>query len=151
MQSTLFNSNIAEISITYSCKVKAADRTQITKSEKAYEVFIESFPSLEHREYFYALFLDRANRVLWVYQVSSGGITGTIVDPKILFQAALKANACAIIMGHNHPSGQIQPSEADISLTRKMKQGGEFLELPVLDHIIIGQDKYYSFADEGRI
>jgi DNA repair protein RadC len=151
MQASLFNSNISEISITYSCKVKAADRTQITKSDRAYEVFLEAFPSLEHKEYFYALFLDRANRVLGVYQVSSGGITGTVVDPKILFQAALKANACSLILGHNHPSGQIQPSEADICLTRRMKQGGEFLELPVLDHIIIGQDKYYSFADDGRI
>ena len=151
MQPSLFNSNIAEISITYSCKIKASDRTQITKSDKAYKVILEAFPSTEHREYFYAMFLDRANRVMGVYQVSSGGITGTVVDPKIVFQAALKANACSVIIGHNHPSGQIHPSEADISLTRKMKQGGEFLELPVLDHIIIGQDKYYSFADDGRI
>jgi DNA repair protein RadC len=151
MNPSLFNSNISEISITYSCKVKASDRTQITKSDRAFEVFVEAFPSLEHKEYFYAMFLDRANRVLGVYQVSSGGITGTVVDPKIVFQAALKANACSIILGHNHPSGQINPSEADISLKRKLKQGGDFLELPILDHIIIGQEKYYSFADDGRI
>jgi DNA repair protein RadC len=151
MQSNLFNSNIAEITISYSSKVKSSERLQITKSNHADAAFREAFPSLEHKEYFYAMFLDRANRVLGVYQVSSGGLTGTVVDPKIVFQAALKANACSIILAHNHPSGQIHPSEADISLTRKMKQAGDIMELQVLDHLIIATEGYMSFADDGRM
>lgn len=147
----LFNSNIAEISISYSNHVKASERVQITRSSHAYEIFLNTFPSLQHREYFYTIFLNRANKVLGVYQVSIGGITGTVVDPKIVFQAALKANACSIILAHNHPSGGLNPSEADISLTKKLKQAGEFLEMPVMDHLIISEDGYYSFADEGRI
>ena len=151
MKPNLFNNGIAEIAISYSSRIKASDRTQITKSDKAYEVFLEAFPSLEHKEYFYALFLDRANRVLGVYQVSSGGITGTVVDPKIVFQAGLKANATSIILAHNHPSGQTVPSEADIALTKKLINAGKILEMPILDHLIIAKEGYKSFADEGLI
>lgn len=147
----LFTQNIAEISVSYSTKVKAKDRVQVTKSLSAFEIFIQCFPSLEHREYFYIMLLDRGNKVLGVYQVSAGGVTGTVVDPKIVFQVALKANACSIIMAHNHPSGGIHPSEADISLTRKLKNAGEFLDITVMDHLIITDDRYYSFADEGRL
>ena len=151
MHPSLSDSNIAEISISYSSKVKASERMQITKSENADYAFREVFPSLEHREYFYVLFLDRSNRVLGAYQVSSGGITGTVVDPKIVFQAGLKANATSIILAHNQPSGQTIPSEADKALTKKMKQAGDILEMPVLDHLIIVPEGYRSFADEGLI
>jgi DNA repair protein RadC len=89
--------------------------------------------------------------VIRTVSISDGGITGTVVDPKKVFKIALEFNACAIIMGHNHPSGQIRPSEADISLTRKMKEAGELLDMPVLDHIIVGEEKYFSFADDGRL
>jgi DNA repair protein RadC len=106
---------------------------------------------LEYRESFAILLLNRANRVLGIANISSGGLSGTVADPKVIFQQALKANASSIILLHNHPSGNTQPSEADITLTRKMKECGKFLDLPVLDHLIVTTDGYYSFAYEGLI
>jgi len=151
MKSTLFNNSFAEIAISYSSRIKASERVQITKSEHADAIFREVFPSLEHKEYFYALYLDRSNRVLGAYLVSSGGITGTVVDPKIVFQAGLKANATSIILAHNHPSGQTVPSDADVELTKRLISAGKLLELTILDHLIIVPDGYRSFSDDGII
>ncbi|RYY22608.1 MAG: DNA repair protein, partial [Sphingobacteriaceae bacterium] len=95
------------------------------------------------------MLLNRANRVLGVYLVSSGGVAGTICDPKLVFQAALKANASTLILAHNHPSGNLNPSEADIKLTRKLVEAGKLLELPVCDHLILSEEGYLSMADEG--
>jgi DNA repair protein RadC len=95
------------------------------------------------------MLLNRANKILGTFQVSSGGITGTVVDPRIVFQSALKANATSIIIAHNHPSGQLTASQADIDLTKKLKEGGAVLDIPVLDHLIITESNYYSFADDG--
>ena len=100
-------------------------------------------------EQFKVLLLNRANKVLGIFEVSSGGSTGTVADPKLIFAAAIKANACGIILAHNHPSGNLQPSQADIDLTKRMKEGGRLLEIQVLDHIIVTTEGYYSFADEG--
>jgi DNA repair protein RadC len=83
--------------------------------------------------------------------ISRGGISGTVADPKLIFAAALKASASSIILAHNHPSGSLKPSEADIRLTKKLKEGGLYLEIPVLDHIILSKEGYYSFADEGLL
>jgi DNA repair protein RadC len=83
--------------------------------------------------------------------VSEGGQAGTVADPKKIFKMALDQNAAYIILCHNHPSGNLRPSDADIRLTRKMKEAGQLLDLPVLDHLIIGDEKYYSFADEGQM
>ena len=91
------------------------------------------------------LCLNRANKVLGWAKIGQGGISGTVADPKVIFQIALKANASSIILAHNHPS------EADNKLTRKIKNAGELLDLPVLDHIILIDDGYYSFADEGNL
>jgi len=126
------------------------DKKQITKSNHAFEIFQEHL-AYQNYEQFSAILLNRANRVIRTISISDGGITGTVVDPKKVFKLALEFNATSIILGHNHPSGQIQPSEADIALTRKMKQGGELLEIPVLDHIIVGDERYYSFSDDGRL
>ena len=126
------------------------DKMQITKSDHAFEILQEQLASSSF-EQFAAILLNRANRVIRTVMISNGGITGTVVDPKKVFKLALENNATSMILGHNHPSGQVHPSEADISLTRKMKQAGDLLELPVLDHIIVGDEKYYSFADDGRI
>ncbi|NVO20319.1 MAG: DNA repair protein RadC [Bacteroidetes bacterium] len=126
------------------------DKVQITKSEQAFEILQEQLGASSF-EQFAAVLLNRANRVIRTIMISSGGITGTVVDPKKVFKLALENNATSMILGHNHPSGQVQPSEADISLTRKMKQAGDILEIAILDHIIIGDEKYYSFADDGRI
>jgi DNA repair protein RadC len=102
-------------------------------------------------ETFWILLLNRANRVIRKMSISEGGISGTVADPKKIFKMALEFNASSIILCHNHPSGNIQPSEADIKLTNKMKDAGILLDLPVLDHIIVGGNDYFSFADEGMM
>ena len=126
------------------------DKIQITKSNHAFEILQEQLADSTY-EQFVVILLNRANQVIRTISISDGGFSGTVVDPKKVFKMALEANASAIILGHNHPSGQVTPSEADIALTRKMKDAGSILDLPVLDHLIIGDEKYYSFADEGRI
>ena len=94
--------------------------------------------------------LNRANKVLGISEVSTGGFSGTVADPKVIFSIALKACASSIIL-HNHPSGNLKPSQADLNLTKKIKNGGELLDIAVLDHIILTADSYFSFADEGLI
>jgi DNA repair protein RadC len=86
-----------------------------------------------------------------MFNVSNGGITGTVADPRLIFIAALKANAVALVLCHNHPSGSLNPSTADRELTRKMAQAGSLLEIKVLDHLILSSESYYSFADEGLL
>jgi DNA repair protein RadC len=140
----------ATLELSKRSMLKDNSKLQITKSDHAYEVFSKVFDGLEV-EHFAIIILNRANRVITTRIISQGGITGTVVDPKVLFRDANEWRGTSIILGHNHPSGQCNPSEADISLTRKLKQAGELMELPVLDHIIYCDDRYYSFADEGRI
>ena len=147
---TLFDADIAEIAISYSTHVAAKDRPKITTSGQAYNIFKTVFPQLEHVEYFYIILMNRSNAVLGVKMISMGGIAGTVADPKVIFQTALKANASSLILGHNHPSGQLTPSEADNTLTLKLKNAGTFLDLPILDHIILTNDSYYSYRDEGN-
>ena len=106
---------------------------------------------IEYVEQFAILLLNRANEVLGVYKVSSGGITDTVADPKQIFTAALKANACSLVLSHNHPSGNLKPSKQDEELTRKIKEAGSYLDIKVLDHIIVTSETYYSFADEGLL
>lgn len=143
---------VSEIDISYSPAIKPSERFTVSGSADAEKVFrrIWSQP-LELRECFYALFLNRANKVLGYYLVSVGGLTGTIVDVRTVFQAALKANACSVIFAHNHPSGNIQPSDADLQLTRKLKEAGRILEITVLDHLILLPEGYFSMADEGML
>jgi DNA repair protein RadC len=89
--------------------------------------------------------------VLGVVDISQGGLSGTVADPKVIFAAALKSCASGIVLAHNHPSGKLDPSREDIALTNKIKAGAELLDLKVLDHLIISKDSYYSFADEGMM
>lgn len=151
----LFNQNFCEIKISYKNKQKASERPKISCSRDAYEYisgYIEAEDlTVEHREYFFCMLLNRANKVLGVSIVSMGGMSGTVADPKIIFQTALKASASSIILSHNHPSGNTKPSETDIRLTQKIKKAGSFLDLPVLDHVIYTPDAYFSFADEGML
>ena len=102
-------------------------------------------------EEFWLLLLNRANRVVRKVKISEGGVSGTVVDPKKIFQICLEQHATSIILGHNHPSGTITPSEADNKITKKIKDCGSLLDVAVLDHIIVGYDRFYSFADEGTI
>ena len=149
MNTTLFNSDLAEIQISYSTKVKAADRKKIRCSQDAVNILREIYPGFEHREYFYILCLNRANQLLGFHQVSVGGISGTVTDVRLIYQVAIKANASGIILSHNHPSGNLQPSEADIKITKKIKDAGQFLDIPVLDHLILSEEGYLSFADDN--
>jgi DNA repair protein RadC len=144
---------VAEVKLTYRSKVKPSDRPQVTSSSDSYQLLKETWDTgkLEFVEQFKVLLLNRANRVLGLYELSTGGVAGTVADPKLVFVAALKACASAIILCHNHPSGNTRPSTADLQLTKKMKQAGEVLDIAVLDHIILTSESYYSLADEGLL
>jgi DNA repair protein RadC len=123
---------------------------KITGSADAAALFMAQLGDLSHEE-FWVAFLNRANVLIAREQISKGGMTGTVADPKIIFQTALQQKACGIILCHNHPSGNLKPSEADIRLTRNLVEAGRVLEISVLDHLIVTKESYYSFADEGRI
>jgi len=144
---------VAEIQLTYKSNVKPSQRPKINSSRDAHGVLQETWDEtkIELVEQFKVMLTNRANKVLGIFEVSTGGISGTVADPKLIFAAAIKAAASGIILSHNHPSGNLQPSQADIELTRKIKEAGRFLEIQLLDHIIITTEGYYSFADEGLI
>lgn len=144
---------VAEIQLTYKSNVKPSLRPKIAGSKDAYNVLVENWDDckVEFVEQFKVMLLNRANKVLGIFEVSSGGSTGTVADPKLIFAAAIKANACGIILAHNHPSGNLSPSQTDMDLTRRMKEGGKLLEIQVLDHLIVTKEGYYSFADEGSL
>ena len=144
---------VAEIRLTYKSKVKASERPQISQSQDVHRLLLENwnFEIIEFIEEFKIMLLNRANRVLGIVNISQGGMAGTIADPKVIFAAAIKSAASQIILIHNHPSGNLKPSQADISLTRKLKTGGELLDIAVLDHIILTKDSYVSLAEEGII
>jgi len=145
--------NVAEVELIYKSKVKASERPQIVSSKDAYNILMELWDEnkVEFVEQFKVLFLNRANKVIGAYDVSSGGITGTVADPKIIFVAALKANCTGIVISHNHPSGNLKPSRQDEELTQKIKQAGQLLDLTLLDHLIVTLEGYFSFADEGLV
>jgi DNA repair protein RadC len=126
-------------------------KAKIKSSKDAREYLKEIFEedTMEVYESFYALFLNRANITCGFVKISQGGITGTVVDERLIFKAALDCYATSMILSHNHPSGNIAPSEADKLLTKKIKQAGIILDIQVRDHVILTQDSYYSFADEG--
>lgn len=128
----------------------AANRPKISSSLDAYNAVGHLIDDLSIEE-FWVLFVNKANEIIGKKKVSVGGTAGTVVDPRVVFGLAIEAKAAGIIVFHNHPSGNLQPSSADISTTKKLKDGGAFLEIPVLDHLIISERGYYSFADEGNI
>ena len=125
-------------------------KNKISKSQDAFEIFHSLMGDLPYEE-FWLLLLNRANRVVRKVKISEGGISGTVVDPKKIFQICLEQHATSIILGHNHPSGTVTPSEADNKITKKIKDCGLLLDVAVLDHIIVGDDRFYSFADEGTL
>jgi DNA repair protein RadC len=127
-----------------------AKKARIGSSADIYHLMMPELLDLNHEE-FWIVLLNRANFVIRKEAISSGGVSGTLADPKIIFKSALENLASAMILVHNHPSGNLKPSEADIQLTRKIKNAGALLEIPVLDHIIFTNQSYYSFADENKI
>lgn len=127
-------------------QVKA--KPKITSSQDAYNCLYSLMEDLNH-EVFKIILLNRNNRVLKIEQVSSGGIAGTVVDPKIIFKIALDNHSCSVILSHNHPSGNLKPSKADLDITKKIVLAGEALDIKILDHLIISNEGYFSFMDEG--
>jgi DNA repair protein RadC len=148
----LIQQQVAEIEITYKNSVRPSERLKITSSKDAFELLKSLWSDkIEYVEEFYVLLSNKANKVLGITKISEGGTSGCLVDPKRIFQTALKSNASGIILSHNHPSGNLQPSEADCKITRKVKEIGYLLEISALDHLIVSLDGYYSFADEGSL
>lgn len=149
MQRDLFSSVIAEVQITYSHKVKPSEQIKITGSSDIYNHVRFNWPDIDYVESFAVLLLSRGMKILGLKYISKGGTSGTVVDAKIFFQTALLAHSSSIALVHNHPSGQLIPSAADLKITKKLKDGGEFLDITVVDHLIISSEGYYSMADEG--
>lgn len=140
---------IAALELGRRRRESAAVRTdQISSSRDVYELLRRQFADLNHEE-FWIVLLNRSNRVLSRHLISKGGQAGTIADPKIIFQTALENHSASIILSHNHPSGNLKPSQADLQLTRKLKDAGDLLDISVLDHLIFADSTYLSFADEG--
>jgi DNA repair protein RadC len=132
---------------------RAAERKKgvsVGSSAHAFEIFHQHLSDLNHEE-MWVLFLSRNNQVIKLEKVSEGGFSGTVVDPKRIFHLALQHKASQLILAHNHPSGNLTPSAEDIRVTEKLIQAGRVLELQVLDHLIVTESSYYSFADEGKM
>jgi DNA repair protein RadC len=144
---------VAEIQLVYKPNLDLLNTPKVSSSRCAYQIFKEVWAedTIEFYESFKIILLNSGNKVLGVVEISRGGISGTVVDPKLVFAAALKANSASIILGHNHPSGNLRASAQDEKLTRRLVEVGKLLDLPILDHIIVTSEGYYSFADEGNL
>ena len=142
----LFSFNEIQINYTSACL-----GPEIKSSQDVFDMMLPNWLDLDYTETFYIILLNRGNRVLGVSKISVGSVSGTVADPKKMFQIALKANSSAIILCHNHPSGTTRPSSNDDLVTRKCVSAGKFLDLPVLDHIILTKGEYFSYADQGLL
>jgi DNA repair protein RadC len=144
---------VSEIEIVFKPAIPPSRRFQIQSSQDIYDLLIAFWESdtIQLIEQFKVLLMNRNNRVLGIYHLASGGITGTLADIRLAFVAALKAGAVTIAIAHNHPSGNLLPSIADQELTMKFKKVGELLEIVLIDHLIISSEGYFSFADRGAL
>lgn len=142
---------IAEIKVSYNSV--STPEVKITSVQKAAEILLSTWDNdtIELQEEFKVMFLNRANLVLGIYPLSKGTTSGTLVDVKLIFGVALKSNASGIIITHNHPSGNLKPSDADIELTKKIKKCADFLDITLIDHIIVTKNGYFSFSNEGKL
>ena len=129
-------------------KKPSLEKPCITKSSDAFSLLAPVLEDLNYEE-FWVLLLNRGNRLISRERISEGGITGTVIDPRRLFKLAIEHRASSIILCHNHPSGQLRPSEADLGITKQLKEAGKLLEISILDHLIVTNRGYLSFADEG--
>lgn len=125
-------------------------KPQIKSSNDAFELLRPVLSDLDH-EQFFVMYLNRGNKVIDLIKLSQGGVTGTVADAKLIFKGALERLAVSIIVAHNHPSGTLRPSDADIKLTRNLQEGAKLLDMSLADHIIVAERSYYSFADEGLL
>ena len=141
-----------EVTVNYKQVIEHNKRIGISSSGDAYDVLRKLWSDrIDHVEEFVILLLDRANCLLGWSHISTGGISGCVADLRVIFQTSLKANATSIIAAHNHPSGNLKPSESDLVLTRKIKESDDLMDIKLLDHLIISNESYYSFSDEGII
>ena len=142
---------VGEVKLSY--KPKNISKYKVTSSEDAYKYLLSTYKkgTICYKEYFKVLFLNQANQVLGYTLISGGGITETTADVRLIFQAALLTNSVALILAHNHPSGNLKPSPEDIRLTKQVREASNFMRIKILDHIIISDTEYYSFADEGLL
>lgn len=140
---------IREIKVSYTSGEE--DKVSVKNSEDSYKLFFSNWDknTLELQEEFKVMLLNKHNKVLGIYPMSKGGVSVTIVDAKLLFSVALKCNASNIIIAHNHPSGNLKPSEVDKKVTQKLKEGATLLDISLLDHLIITNNGYYSFSGNG--
>ncbi|GAB5527499.1 MAG: JAB domain-containing protein [Roseivirga sp.] len=145
------NRMVADIKISYHPKIKIRDCAKVKNGTDAATLFRENWDDTQigFVEEMKVMLLNRGGRVLGIAAVSKGGMGGTYCDPKVIFCTALKAGASQIILAHNHPSGEIKPSQPDLRLTRKLCDGARLLELCVLDHIILTEDRHLAFSEEG--
>ncbi|MGC4041197.1 MAG: JAB domain-containing protein [Flavobacterium sp.] len=141
--------HLSEIQVSYTAA--PTERAKITSGELAYNYLMASWSMniIELQEEFKILLLNRANEALGIYSMSKGGVSGTVVDLKLIFAVALKCNANSIIVAHNHPSGKLNPSEADKAITKKIKSGAQILDIEFLDHLIVTKKGFFSFSSEG--
>lgn len=146
-------SKVAEVELVYKTKVKASERPMIKSSRDCYDIFSALWDEnkMEIQEEFKVLLLNRANKVLGVYQAFAGGMTEVSIDPRLILAAAVKSLSVAIVLSHNHPSGSLKPSKADEELTAKIKEAAKCLDIKVIDHLIVSNEGYLSFADEGLL
>lgn len=129
---------------------EALEKPKITGSRSVYEIMHPILGELQHEE-FWVIYLNNSNKIILKTQISKGGITGTVVDSRLIFKRAIELFATGLILCHNHPSGNLKPSQSDLNLTDKIKKGGDVLDIKVLDHVIITEKDYFSFADENMI
>lgn len=128
--------------------LEVPENPKIMSSRDAYRLFKQKLSDLPHEE-FHVLYLNRANKVIKSESISKGGVSGTVVDIRLIIKPGIECLASGIILGHNHPSGNLKPSQADIDLTKKTQQASKLMDIDVLDHLIIGDQEYFSFKDEG--
>ena len=144
---------VNEVKLSYKLKQKASERPKILNSETSYNLLLKNYDvdTIEFRESFKVLLLNRVNKVLGIINISEGGVSGTVVDIRLILQSALLSNASGIIICHNHPSGELRPSIEDDRATDRIKQACKIMDIRLFDHIIISPESYYSYADEDRL
>lgn len=143
--------SVSEIEIFYRSKINPSDRHPIRNSAQAYDVLIQAWDmnKIDLVEECMLMLLDRSQQCIGISRLSIGGVSACLVDPKIVFATALKSRATGFILAHNHPSGNLNPSSADLALTEKLAQGGRILDMPLRDHLIVTRQAYCSLADNG--
>lgn len=144
---------VCEVKLTYQTKIKASERETVYSSKEAYKLFLSVFDTetIQYKESMKVILLSRARKVLGVCSISEGGIDETSADIRIILQAAILGNASAIVLAHNYPSGCLTPSRQDNKLTEQLKKASQLLNIRLDDHLIISDEGYFSYADEGKI